>query len=58
MGKFGFSFSLKRLVGITALKQSFARSTGIPTTKGGLQRKVGGSVLKQIFKIIPGCGKR
>ena len=58
MGKFGFSFSLNRLLGITALKQSFARLTGIPTTKGGLERKVGGSVLKQIFKIITGCGKR
>ena len=58
MGKFGFSFSLNRLLGITALKQYFARLTGIPITKGGLERKVGGSVLKQIFKIIPGCGKR
>ena len=58
MSKFGFSFSLSRLLGIAQAKQKFARTTGIPTTKGGLQRKVGGSVLKQIFKIIPGCGKR
>ena len=58
MGKFGFSFSLNRLLGITAAKQSIAKATGIPTTKAGLERKVGGSVLKQIFKIIPGCGKR
>jgi hypothetical protein len=58
MGKFGFSFSLNRLLGITAAKQSIAKTTGIPTTKGGLQQKVGRAVLKQISKFIPGCGKR
>jgi hypothetical protein len=58
MGKFGFSFSLNRLLGITAVKQSIAKATGIPTTKGGLQRKVGRAVLKQISKLIPGSGKR
>ena len=58
MGKFGFSFSLNRFLGITAAKRSIAKVTGIPTTKGGLERKVGSSVLKQFFKIIPGCGKR
>ena len=39
MTKFGFSFSLSRLLGIAQAKQKFARSTGIPTTKGGLQKK-------------------
>jgi hypothetical protein len=58
MGKFGFSFSLNRLLGITAVKQSIARATGIPTTKGGLQRKVGREVLKQIAKILPNSGKK
>jgi hypothetical protein len=48
MGKFGFSFSWKRLLGITGAKQSFARKTGIPTTKGGLERKIGGLLLKLI----------
>ena len=28
----GVSFSLKRAIGITALKQKVARKTGIPTT--------------------------
>ena len=58
MGKFGFSFSLNRLLGITAVKQSIARATGIPTTKGGLQLKVGREVLKQLAKIIPGNGRK
>ena len=31
MGKYGFSFSWKRALGITAAKQKFARETGIPT---------------------------
>ena len=50
MSKFGFSFSLSRLLGIAQAKQRFARSTGIPTTKGGIQRKIGASILKLFFK--------
>lgn len=42
----GLSFSWKRAVGITKVKQKVARKTGIPTTKHGLQRKVGSIVLK------------
>jgi len=49
MGKFGFSFSWNRLLGITALKNSIARKTGIPTTKGGIERKVGRTIIKAIF---------
>jgi len=50
MGKFGFSFSLNRLLGITQAKQKIARTTVIPTTKNGLQRKIGASILKLFFK--------
>lgn len=46
----GLSFSLKRAIGITALKQKVARKTGIPTTKQGLERKIGGAILKFMFK--------
>ena len=35
-------FSWKRLFGITGLKQKLARKTGIPYTRGGRQRKIGG----------------
>jgi hypothetical protein len=50
MGKFGFSFSWKRLLGITSAKQSFARKTGIPTSKSGVERKLGAIFLKKIFR--------
>lgn len=50
MGKFGFSFSLNRLLGITQAKQKFARTTGIPTTKSGLERKIGSSLLSFLFR--------
>ncbi len=39
------NFSWKRALGITAAKQKFARKTGIPTTKQGLERKIGRAVL-------------
>ena len=45
----GFSFSLKRFLGITGLKQSIALTTGIPTTKQGLERKIGGAILNALF---------
>jgi hypothetical protein len=46
---FGFSFSWKRLLGITSAKQSIARKTGIPTTKTGLERKIGSIILKKFL---------
>ena len=49
MGKFGFSFSLNRLLGITGVKQSFARKTGVPTSKSGIQRKIGSLLIKSLF---------
>ncbi|WP_165784655.1 hypothetical protein [Solitalea longa] len=49
MGKFGFSFSWKRALGITSAKQKFARSTGIPTSKSGVEQKLGKLILKALF---------
>ena len=49
MGKFGFLFSLNRLLGITEAKQSFARKTGVPTTKGGVERKIVNFIIKSLF---------
>ena len=45
----GLSFSWKRALGITKAKQNIARKTGIPTTKNGIERKVGDFMLKKIF---------
>jgi hypothetical protein len=50
MSKFGFSFSLSRLLGVAQAKQKIARATGIPTTKSGMERKIGNSILKMLFK--------
>lgn len=44
----GVSFSWKRALGITQAKQKIARKTGIPTTKAGLERKVGRAVLDML----------
>lgn len=49
MGKFGFSFSWKRALGITAAKQKFARQTGIPSSKSGLERKLGSIIINFLF---------
>lgn len=45
----GLSFSWKRAVGITGMKQKIARKTGIPTTRSRLERKVGSMVLGALF---------
>lgn len=45
----GLSFSWKRALGITQAKQKIARQTGIPTTKSGIERKIGKMILKSIF---------
>ena len=45
----GLSFSLKRAVGITAAKRAFTKATGIPTTKAGIERKIGAAVIGLIL---------
>ena len=52
MGKYGFSYSWKRALGITAVKQKFARQTGIPTSVNGIERKVGRTILNMIFGAL------
>jgi hypothetical protein len=44
----GLTFSLKRAIGITGIKQSIAQKTGIPTTRGGVERKIGRKILEKI----------
>lgn len=46
----GLTFSWKRALGFTQIKQNFARQTGIPTSKSGLERKIGKTILGMIFK--------
>lgn len=44
----GLSFSPKRAVGISGLKSKVAHKTGLPTTKQGLERKVGQAVISAL----------
>lgn len=52
--KLGLSFSLKRLVGISGIKSSIARKTGVPLTKGGLERNIGRDIIAGLKNIIGG----
>ena len=46
----GLTFSWKRALGLTKVRQNFARQTGIPISKSGLERKVGKTILDMLFK--------
>lgn len=46
----GLSFSWKRALGITQAKQKLARETGIPTSKAGVERKIGRMIIKTLFR--------
>jgi hypothetical protein len=52
--KFGFSFSWKRALGISSMRAKFARKTGVPTTKSGIERKIGGAILNGILSLFKG----
>ena len=66
--KFGFSFSWKRAMGISAAKQKISRKTGVPLTRQGRQRKMGRMIgyalpiLSILFialtVLLAGCGGR
>lgn len=45
----GVTFSWKRAIGITQLKQKVAKKIGVPTTKQGIERKIGKSILDILF---------
>ena len=50
--KLGISFSLKRLIGITGIKSFIAHRTGIPLTKGGVERKIGRGLIRKLLGNI------
>lgn len=45
----GLSFSLKRALGVTKVKREFTKVTGIPTTKAGVERKIGRMIINAIL---------
>lgn len=50
MKKYGFSFSWKRALGISAAKGKISRKIGVPLTKSGRERKLGRMIL-ELFGI-------
>lgn len=48
----GLSFSWKRALGITKIKQNIGRATGVPMSKAGLERKIGNTIIKFLTKGI------
>ncbi len=46
----GLSFSWKRAIGISQVKQTIAKKTGVPLTRSGLERKIGSTILNLLFK--------
>ncbi len=48
----GLSFSWKRALGITKVKQNISRATGVPMSKVGIERKVGNVILKTLMNAF------
>lgn len=48
----GLSFSWKRAIGVSKVKQKVARKTGIPTTKQGLERKIGQILMDAVLSLF------
>ena len=48
----GFTFSWKRAIGISGLKSKLAHRTGVPTTRMGLERKIGAGILNTTIGIL------
>jgi hypothetical protein len=57
MSKYGFSFSWKRALGISAAKRSFARQIEISTTQSGLERKVGRGIISLLLSLFTVRGR-
>jgi hypothetical protein len=45
----GVTFSWRRALGITKIKREIAKATGIPTSKNGIERKIGQTVINTIL---------
>lgn len=45
----GLTFSWKRAIGLTRARQQLARKTGIPTSKAGVERKIGNMIISALF---------
>ena len=48
----GLSFSWRRALGVSAFKGRIARQTGIPTTRGGVERKIGRVLVRSLVRAL------
>ncbi len=53
MGFFGFSFSWRRALGISAAKARISRATGIPLSASGREQKIGRMMMGSGRGILP-----
>lgn len=58
MKKYGFSFSWKRAIGLSGLKNKISRKIGVPLTQSGRERKVGHLIVKFIGELLSGAFKK
>jgi hypothetical protein len=61
MRKYGFSFSWRRAIGLSAAKGRLSRQIGIPLTRSGRQRKMGRAMgccvpLAMLIGCVAGIG--
>ena len=54
----GFSFSWKRAVGLTALRSKTSRRIGVPTSRQGVERKIGATLLGALFGTSKKKGRK
>ena len=47
--KYGIGFSFWRLIGVSSFKQKISRKSGIPTTKKGMNEKIGRVLINLIL---------
>lgn len=52
LNKFGFSWSWKRALGLSNLRGSVARKLGVPTTRSGLERKLGHFIVELLLSQL------
>lgn len=54
----GLSFSWKRALGVSGVKNKISRSVGVPTTKSGRQRMMGRFIDKNFEETEPECSSK
>lgn len=52
----GFSFSLSRATGLSAVKRRMGKQTGVPFSKSGRQRKAGAAMGCSVVLALPLIG--